>query len=991
MRLNRFAKSLLLLLALIASPAEAAENDPSFILAEAKRILAGNQAAFGPTTTVVKAEVRGDTVNLTLSAAFAPLAKNPARTDEAVRLLLWAAPKAKTLHLFVETPDGPRPLDDFVRAKRPKTVPVSRLDEGEIRPANERSLFPLPGPLAGKTIFVSPGHGWYWVEDLEGWHTQRGEINSIIEDFTNWRMASHVIEALEHTGAYVFSCRERDINPYELIVDNDQGGSGYSDGPLWWTSDYPGWDGGTYRAAETITDPDAASVAEWTPVFPIAARYAVYVAYKAGDNRVGAARYLVRHAYGVSEVLVNQRVNDLRWLYIGSYDFNAGGGRGEGLRLSTYSADGAVVIADAVKFGGGMGSTLRDGAPSGKPRWQEAARYWAPYVGAPEWAYNADLADDAGDVTTRPFYANWQGGDAYLSLHSNAYGAGDVGTGTETYMYSGIPTSGSENWRDAIHEHIVTAIRAQWDPEWTDRGVKSANFGEVRELDAMPGCLTEIGFHDTAYDAEFLRRPPFRATVARAIARAALQFFNTNKPVYPLPVRYVRAQQPSPGRLMLQWEPSGDPVWGDEAAPSGYKIYRLAMDGEEPAVYLTAETRYLFDDLAPGRLYVFRIAATNGGGESLWSEPLAARLHAVDAPQILIVNGFDRLDRSVQEEGNTRDYAIRHARLMSQIGNYYFVSASNEAVAEGLVNLTAFEMVDWIAGEEARLANEQAAFAALSGDEQRKLAVYLDRGGHLFISGSEIGWDFAENGGEEVLDFYAGYLRARYLGDDAETYAFKGVDNSLFDGLAGFFDNGAHGVYDVDFPDLLAAGEEAELCLTYGETSQGAAVCYDGDYRLIYSAIPYETIYDDAFASAFMDRALDFLATAGRDPDDVDEEGDGDWELDLDVDAEIPPDGDPEFVDLADDEPDNESRPDGDAAPDGDAPGSDGDADDGADGDGAPLECPAGAQRQGGSCIPIDDDSGGGCAAENADASAFIFCVLLWSLLRRREEWGVRR
>ena len=51
--------------------------------------------------------------------------------------------------------------------------------------------------------------------------------------------------------------------------------------------------------------------------------------------------------------------------------------------MSTKGAAGGYVVADAVKFGGGMGDTLRNGAPSGKPRWQEDSYYWMLYQGLP--------------------------------------------------------------------------------------------------------------------------------------------------------------------------------------------------------------------------------------------------------------------------------------------------------------------------------------------------------------------------------------------------------------------------------------------------------------------------------------------------------------------------------------------------------------------------------------------------------------------------------
>ena len=51
-----------------------------------------------------------------------------------------------------------------------------------------------------------------------------------------------------------------------------------------------------------------------------------------------------------------------------------------------------------------------------------------------------------------------------------------------------------------------------------DDGTQQANFGEVRELSTMPGCLIELAFHDNEDDAEALADPRFRRVAARAIA-----------------------------------------------------------------------------------------------------------------------------------------------------------------------------------------------------------------------------------------------------------------------------------------------------------------------------------------------------------------------------------------------------------------------------------------------------------------------------------------
>lgn len=905
---------------------------------------------------------------------------------------LAAHPKTK-LRFLIETPQGELPLDAFVKdAPRPlMRSHATRSGQPSVRPSGQPTGFPKEGVLSGRTIVISPGHGWYWVDSLGGWFTQRGEVYGIIEDFTNSRLAMHTMRALEAAGAYVISCRERDFNTTEIIVDNDYGRPVYSSGAAFTDSEYSGYQAGGYQVAATVADPDDESLAEFLPSFPSNGNYSVYAQWRAGENRVTDARFLIRHAGGETEILVNQQINDLRWIYLGNYDFHEGGNRGQGVLLSNYSGEVGYVIADAVKFGGGMGSLARGGSTSGKPRWQMAARYWVEYVGAPGWVYREELADNAADVTVRPYYADWQGGDLYLSLHTNAAGSGNVGYGTETYTYNGAPFTGSERWRDLLHDNVVEAIRARWDGSWVNRGKKSANFGELRELSTMPGALIEVGFHDTETDAFQLKRPYFRQTVARAMAKAAITFFAPNAPIYPMPVRDLRVFAVDESTLKLEWDETPDPVWGEEASASSYRIYvsRNGYGFDNGAISVT-EKSYIFEDAEPGVTYAFKVAAVNSSGESLPSEPMVARFDGHEMPSLLIVNGFDRLDRSIQEEENTRDYALTHAAAIADAGNYGFVSASNEAVAKGLVDLSPYWVVDWIAGEEARLGGEEARFHALDIGERHALEIVAERGGAILITGSEIGWDVvvAAEGDSAYLDFYTNTMKAQYLSDDADDYDIFGIEGSIFDGLSGEIDDGSHGAYDVDWPELIAPTEGAQLCLRYSDAEAGAGVCYDGEYKLVYLGVPLEAVVTAQLRASMMRRVLEFFYD-GEPPEAID--GDEDWPA-YEIDWQ-PPDEEREAD--GDYEKEAEPLPDGDEeearsehaederGEDADVHGAvaDGDGEDGA------LVCPPGMEEKYGECYKKKkkDD---GCSQTGAPIGFFLVIIMLSALvfLRRKAD-----
>jgi len=794
------------------------------------------------------------------------------------------------------------------------------------------------GALSGKTVYVSAGHGWQWSG--YAWRTQRPPypnppyVGPIVEDHNNAEAVNqYLLQYLWNAGAQVWPVRERDVNTAVRIVNDDDGTGyaedgtpslfkkghsdgtpslfkkGHSDGTpslfkkghsdgTWSTGDSPGYDldvpGHTYRYAMTVVGA-ATARATWRTTLPADGRYAVYAWYRPGSNRAPDARYTVHHAGGKTTVAVDQRHHGFTWHYIGTYGFRAG--EQAWVTLSNQSAvAGRVVVADAVRFGGGTfddlaGIETSAPYPPDKPWWEVAAFYHTQRMGV-----DPDDYPDFNDVIARPIYARWEhagtGDDAvYVSWHTNGYSAGGYQldrSGTVSYIYNGEVvtrplTSGSAGLRDAIHTELVHDIRAGWDPDWGDLGRRSANLGELRELwdedpaVRMPGTLIELAFHDHPDDTDALKEPTFEMLAARAVYQGIVKYFvqrdGVDLALLPEPPTHLRAVNAGAGRVAVRWRPSPtDAVDLVGDAPTGYRVYASpdglgwsdgVPDFGELSRAVTGTTAYTFTGLLPGQLRFVRVTATNDGGESFPSETLAVRVG--DDAIMLLVNGFDRLNRTMLvpetdpvEGGNLRmrldqmnryDYAVQHGETIS----YPFDSASNEAVEGGLVSLGDYALVDWTLGEES------APDETLSGAEQARLKDFLDGDGALFISGTEIGWDLDDLGSAGDRAFYNGYLRAQYAGDDAETYKVAPVPGSIFEGLSPFrFD--APGMYDADSPDQLTpvAGSVAAL-LYQGGAGGTAAVQYEnGCQRLVYFGFPFETIWPDQ-RSAVMSRVLDFL------------------------------------------------------------------------------------------------------------------------------------
>jgi uncharacterized lipoprotein YddW (UPF0748 family) len=682
----------------------------------------------------------------------------------------------------------------------------------------------------------------------------------------------------------VWLVRERGMTEHEVIVDNDDGAPGYTETGSWITSGTPGYEGGTYRWTSTYATGSA--TATWTPDLPESGWYPVWAWYRHGSNRPIDARYEIHHAGGVTMVSISQEVHGMTWRYLGDYYFEAGSaGHVTLINASDDHDPSQAIIADAIRFGSGPGSIEDGGSTSNRPRWEEAAKYWAQYQGAPAEAY-------ASDVTSRPLYAEWETakgypGEAenavYVSWHTNALN-GTV-RGTMSFIHDTEPTPGSTQLQDWTHGELISDLRAAWDPNWANLNQRSGDYGELRELTAIPGVLLEVAFHDNPEDAAALREPVFRQITARAIYQGIVKYHaqRQGKPVHllPEPPERLVVRNTTPGQVTLTWAspPCCDDVVGDAAV--SYKVYHSTNSRAFDNGVEVTDHSLTLTGLAPGSLHFFRVTALNEGGESFPSPVVAIRTpengKVVD---FLLVDGFDRLDGSAMipqyeapflgtvqrmflERMNRYDYAVEHGQALSACG-LAFDGAVNEAVEAGDVGLFGYPAVNWFTGEDS------VADASLSETERALLATYLEGGGRLLISGAEIGYDLVEHGRDP--DFYHGYLHASYQGDDAGTYQFVGSPGSIFEGLAGSFDDGSGGTYDVGYPDRLASTAGSDTILEYvGGLGGGAAVAYAGgagdgvNSRVVHFGFPLETVTDPATRAALVCRSADFLL-AGYEP-----------------------------------------------------------------------------------------------------------------------------
>lgn len=774
------------------------------------------------------------------------------------------------------------------------------------------------GGLSGKIVYVHGGHGFTAANTTTGaWGSQRPLLLGMVEDLGNKDQMDFLVDYLFRAGATVAPLRPVGHQPLEDVLDNDDTGVTFSGA---WSnasaSVYFGSAGDVpYRFATTSATETA--VARYQPDLPADGFYPVYTWVTHGANRATDQLYRVHHSGGATEVTVDHSRVGNGLVYLGTYFFNQGAT--SYVEISNRSSDvGRVVVADMIRFGNGRGDINRGGGVSGLDREDEAGLYWVQWhversQGIPTSEYRASTEDASATVSLSPRYAEFMNREStgvlsdrvFVSFHSNAGGGSARGVlglyNGNNYVTSRTPNQLllAQTLAQEVNNDLV-AQNGSFEHNWFNNGTSvtldrsDIEFGEINNLyinDEFDATIIETGYHDNTLDAQMLRDPRVRDAIARATYQGIVKYFRqldggaTPATATPGTVRDVRAQL-EPGGVTVRWTaPTTSSVIGD--APTAYRVY-ASLDGygyDAGTLTAGAATSLTFAGLDPSKLYYFRVAAVNAGGESPLSEAVAAS--ASTAGRVLVVNGFDRLDRTLNPTqpylgggvvervrprfSNSFDYvaqladAIHAARPLAAID-----TAANELVANGTVDLAAYDAVFWILGEES------SANRTFDANEQTRVSAYLAGGGKLFLSGAEIGWDLDSlNNGRT---FYNNTLRADYVSDDAGTYQAVGVGGSIFAGVNLAFDNGAK-VYDVNFPDVITPLGGATAVLNYQGGSGGAAAIAHGGgaegSRLVMLAFPFETIVDRSDRLDLMDRVLDFFAYSALPPANADFNGDG--------------------------------------------------------------------------------------------------------------------
>ncbi len=695
-------------------------------------------------------------------------------------------------------------------------------------------------------------------------------------------------------------------------------------------SDNNGNDAVHYLTATTATTESA--VARFTPKISVAGFYPVYAWWDPaaiGSARpADDMLYRVNYSGGSAEVHVAADKTGDGWVYLGNYYFDAGVNPASGsVDISNKSATaGKLAVADGIRFGNGMGDvnysfTYPNGTSrrpvmvtmpiSGQPREDEAALYWA-YAErgwtasatrvAPSTVYNGTSVDDmTKNFDACDIYATYmnQGNVGtmtdrlWISFHSNASDGNGVTRGTLGLINS-APTPNQAALALLAGEQVqneMAALDGTYENPWvvSSNPTFSGGYSEISqnviggEFDAT---IIEVAFHDQAQDATDLKDPKVRMDVGRAALHTAILYFQefgglSNVTYAPEPPTDVRATTDTSGNVILNWSagPSSSGTTGPYGnAATGYRIFTSTNGYGFSLAGTSTSPTFTLAGLSTTAATYFKITAINGGGESLASTVVAAKPTMGAKAPILIVNNFSRVDaaedqtetyffgtisRARESYNNSFNYVVQGASsIVAANSGLGFDSCSDSAIAAGEINLGSYSAVIWMSGIQSTVDQ------TFTSTTEPLVTAYMNGGGKMFVSGSEIAWDLFGQANETSADesFFNNTLHATYVADDAGVYATgAGVAGSALASVGALnFDNGTQGTYDVQFPDVLgASGAGASVAMNYSTGSgHGAVIQYQsGNSKMIYMGFPLESIYTASQRNSLMAAVLTYFGT----------------------------------------------------------------------------------------------------------------------------------
>ena len=462
---------------------------------------------------------------------------------------------------------------------------------------------------------------------------------------------------------------------------------------------------------------------------------------------------------------------------------------------------------------------------------------------------------------------------------------------------------------DEVQTQIVRDVRQLYTADWRRRPLWDRAYSEATRPQ-VPALLLELLSHQNFRDMRHALDPRFQFDAARAVYKGAGAFLARQRgdAFVPQPLRPSHlAATFDGGEVRLRWRPQPDPL-APAADATGYLVQ--TRDGEVGWSDGVPVDRTDVRLPAPpvGVVRSYRVVAVNAGGRSRPSAALAVGVGERGRAPVLVVDAFDRVaapdvvdrrDRAgftdavgvpeglgvvttgrqlvfdpSQEYvddaspgwgasagtlegtpilGNTRDHAAAHGRALLASGRS-FVSASDEAVEAGLVDLDEVAAIDLVLGLERRTAwpdpndPRPQAYEALPAALRQQLGAYLDGGGALVVSGAHWASDAARDPASRA------WVRER-LGVESGG-AVPDADALVASrGDVPFVTAYGPDRLAVRAPDALAPAGGAQVRQLYPDVRVASV----GFRRTVSFGVPLEAVRDPEQMAALLEGALDSL------------------------------------------------------------------------------------------------------------------------------------
>jgi len=315
------------------------------------------------------------------------------------------------------------------------------------------------------------------------------------------------------------------------------------------------------------------------------------------------------------------------------------------------------------------------------------------------------------------------------------------------------------------------------------------------------------------------------------------------------------------GTASLRWTSGGGTTSGFQIVESTDLLNWTTIADE--TTLTSGVTTFARSGLNPTLPTYYRVRSVSATTRpSSYSDTYGLRL-GTGSSRVLIVDGYDRWD--AQARGTSHPFAATHGAAVAAYP-IAFDTCANEALLTANPAPTPHNAPLRLDGEESTTDE------TFSSAEQNLVTTYLRAGGRLLISGSEIGWDLWSQGNTADRDFYGNTLKAAYLADNSGIFNVSGTTGAIFEGLTFAYGTATAGSYPVGTPDVIAPANGSAQALEF-TGGAGAAVQFSGTFaagtapgKLVYLAIPFETISTAADRNTTMAKTLQFFGLQPENP-----------------------------------------------------------------------------------------------------------------------------